>query len=587
MTGYSRDEVLGQPIHEHPVFDGDVDGSHAFWAYGHSEIREIPLRCKKGRSIELLASATARYGQDGRVDGVVCIGQDITERKNAERRLSEIIQRYQSLVDVSPDGVMVNCDNRVVFCNQAMARILGADSVDEVLGQSADHFNPPEDYQLILDRRERVRRGGSVGLRETVIVRLDGTRLATERIMAAINWEGENAFLVLTRDISQRKKAERQFRQVVESLHDGFVLYDADDRLVMWNDRWLENHKTTADMIRVGARFEDLLRANVARKLYPEAEGREEAFIEERLWHHRNPGAPLIRHLAGGRWIIIRGARTTDGGTFMINTDVTDIKDAENAAQQARLRAEAADSSKSEFLANMSHEFRTPLNAIIGFASVMESESFGPLGSAKYGNYAQYIKQSGQHLLSLINDILDLSKVEAGAVELHEERIDVAAAAEDAIRLVRDRARKDGLTLTLDMPAGLPALWADARKLNQILFNLLTNAIKFTKAGGQITLAVRCDPADGYRFAVADTGIGIAPENIPLVLSKFGQVDSSLTRRHEGSGLGLPLTKSLAELHGGDCNVESEVDVGTTVTIRFPAERIVRPEAAAADLPIA
>jgi PAS domain S-box-containing protein len=579
MTGYRREDILGQPIHAHEVFGGNGADPQAFWSLGvdrwHSEILEIPLRCKEGRSIDLLASATPRRDRSGAYDGVVCIGQDITERKNAERRLAETMQRYQSLVDMSPDGVVVTCGDRIVFCNQAMAAMLGANDPKQIVGRPLMEFNTPADWEVILQRREAVRRGEKVELRETILYRLDGSPIHAERTVAGINWEGEEAFLVLTRDITKRRNAERQVRQIVDSLQDGFVLYDAADRLVLWNDKWFELHKMSADIIGIGTRFEDLIRTNVARGLYPEAAGCEEAFVQGCIGRHREPGEPIVHRFAGGRWIIVREARTANGGTFTVNIDVTDIKNAERAAQEARLRAETADNSKSEFLANMSHELRTPLNAIIGFASVMEAESFGSLGSEKYNKYTQYIGQSGRHLLALISDILDLSKVEAGAEELHEEDIDVRMVSESVVRLVSDRAVKEGVRIALQAPAELPALRADARKLNQVLFNLLTNAIKFTREGGQVALALSCGPEGGHVFEVSDTGIGIAPENLPKVLSKFGQVDSSLTRRHEGTGLGLPLTKALVELHGGTFEIESEVDVGTTVTVRFPVGRIV------------
>jgi PAS domain S-box-containing protein len=590
MTGYGKEEVLGRPLHAHDVFGGDAADPNAFWSLGmdrwHSEILEIPLRSKAGRSIDLLASATARRDRSGINRGVVCIGQDITERKNAERRLAETMQRYQSLVDMSPDGVIVNCGERIVFCNQTMAAMLGADDPKQIVGRSVMGFNAPDDWEAVLERRKAVRLGETVGLRETILYRLDGSPVHAERTLGRINWEGEEAFLVLTRDITRRRNAERQLRQIVDSLQDGFALYDADDRLVLWNDKWFELHETSADIIAVGTRFEELVRSNVAHELYPQAAGREEAFVQECLDQHRNPDEPVVRRFAGGRWIIVREARTANRGTFTINIDVTDIKNAENKAQEARMRAEAADNTKSEFLANMSHELRTPLNAIIGFASVMDTESFGPLGNEKYREYTQYIGQSGRHLLGLISDILDLSKVEAGAEELHEEDIDVVAAAEAAIGLVSDRAAKEGVRITMESPAALPALRADPRKLNQVLFNLLTNAIKFTEKGGRVVLALRCGPESGHVFEVSDTGIGIARENLPKVLSKFGQVDSPLTRRHEGSGLGLPLTRALVELHGGAFDIESEVDVGTTVTVRFPPERIVAARAEPAQLPV-
>ncbi len=240
----------------------------------------------------------------------------------------------------------------------------------------------------------------------------------------------------------------------------------------------------------------------------------------------------------------------------------------------ARDQAEAASRAKSEFLASMSHELRTPLNAIIGFSEIMKYETLGPVGSVQYRGYAEDINDSGQHLLSLINDILDLSKVESGVDELIEENIEVPEVLESVLRLVQQRAENGGLELELDLPQDLPSLRGDQRKVKQILANLLTNAIKFTKPGGKVTLKVWCRVDSGFVFQIVDTGIGIAAENIPKALSQFGQVESSLNRNCEGTGLGLPLSKGLVELHGGYLDLQSQVGVGTTVTVRFPASRI-------------
>jgi two-component system cell cycle sensor histidine kinase PleC len=241
----------------------------------------------------------------------------------------------------------------------------------------------------------------------------------------------------------------------------------------------------------------------------------------------------------------------------------------------ARDQAEAASRAKSEFLATMSHELRTPLNAIIGFSEIMKSEMLGPVGSAQYLDYANDINYSGQHLLNLINDVLDLSKLEAGVDELQEEDVDIPEIIGAVTRLVRQRAEKEGVELELDVAEASLWLRADERKLKQILVNLLINAIKFTGEGGRVTLRTSCSADSGYVFRIIDTGIGMSPEDITKALSKFGQVDSDLNREYEGSGLGLPLAKALIELHGGSIEVQSQVGVGTAVTVRFPATRIV------------
>jgi len=242
----------------------------------------------------------------------------------------------------------------------------------------------------------------------------------------------------------------------------------------------------------------------------------------------------------------------------------------------ARDEAVAADRSKSEFLAAMSHELRTPLNAIIGFSEMMKIETLGPVGSPQYRGYASDIYHAGSHLLALINDILDLSKVESGADELHEDTISVPDFVESVVGLVRHRAHNGEVELKLEVRDDLSVLLADERKLKQILVNLVSNAVKFTEAGGTVTLRAWCRPESGFVFQVVDTGIGMAPEDIPKALSQFGQIDSDLNRKYEGTGLGLPLAKSLVELHGGYLDLQSAVGTGTTVTVRFPANRIVQ-----------
>jgi signal transduction histidine kinase len=212
----------------------------------------------------------------------------------------------------------------------------------------------------------------------------------------------------------------------------------------------------------------------------------------------------------------------------------------------------------------------------MGFSEVLKDEMFGPIGNTTYGEYAKDIHGTGQLLLALINDILDLSKVESGMDELNEEGIVIPGVIHTVLQLVQQRAENHGLKIKLESPENLPLLYADKRKLKQILVNLLTNAIKFTATGGMATLTVRCSSDTGYIFQVADTGIGIAPEDIPKALSQFGQIDGDLNRKYQGTGLGLPLTKALIEMHGGTLDVQSQVGIGTTVTVHFPVTRIKR-----------
>jgi signal transduction histidine kinase len=248
----------------------------------------------------------------------------------------------------------------------------------------------------------------------------------------------------------------------------------------------------------------------------------------------------------------------------------------------AKESAEAADRTKSEFLATMSHELRTPLNAIIGFSEVMLGEGFGPLGSKRYTEYAKDINQSGSHLLEVINDILEIAK--AGSRQtLAEEVVAVADVVNSACRLVAPRAEKAGLSLSVSIPADLPALRGDPRKIKQMLLNLLANAVKFTPKGGRVDVGAAAHPKRGLSIAIEDTGIGIAAENIAHVVRPFFQVDSTLGRRHEGTGLGLSLVDAVIRQHGGALRLDSKPGRGTVATINFPRERLVY---SAGDLPI-
>jgi signal transduction histidine kinase len=248
---------------------------------------------------------------------------------------------------------------------------------------------------------------------------------------------------------------------------------------------------------------------------------------------------------------------------------------------QARNEAATASRMKSEFLANMSHELRTPLNAIIGFSDIIMSETLGPVKNDTYRDYARDINDSGQHLLAIIGEVLDLSRIEAGRFELSEFMIDLREVAASCNRLMRERARTAGLDLAMDMPVNLPLVYADEIKIKQVLLNLLSNAVKFTARGGRIRMTA-CHAGDGgVVFAVADTGIGMRAEDIPVALEPFRQVDSLLARKYEGTGLGLPLAKSIVEHHGGRMWIESEPGKGTTVFFSLPAERSVTPRQAA------
>jgi PAS domain S-box-containing protein len=383
-------------------------------------------------------------------------------------------------------------------------------------------------------------------------------------------------------DITDRKRVEDAL-QDSQSLYDGlikvapvsiFVQSAADGKIVFVNDRGVE--------LLDAAHPDEVIGKSLLDFLHPDHRAQAQERIRRVL-----AGEP-VDQVVEGKVVRIDGmvidverslAACTYSGEPALQCvfyDITERKNGEQAIVTAQEDADLANRTKSEFLANMSHELRTPLNAIIGFSELIASESFGPLGNAKYCDYAQDISDSGKHLLDLINDILDISKVESGRMELVDENVDVADTIRSCQRMMAERARNAELKLTAEIDESTPSmLRADPRMLKQILFNMLSNAIKFTLPGGTVTIRAWHNLNSGYIIQVEDSGIGMDLDDIPKALSRFGQIDSEIGRKRQGTGLGLPLTKSLAELHGGSLDLQSEAGVGTTVTVRFPARRLV------------
>jgi len=282
------------------------------------------------------------------------------------------------------------------------------------------------------------------------------------------------------------------------------------------------------------------------------------------------------RQIVIERAVVQRTAELTraNASNVMLAKEIRQRKRVEEELRAAKEQAEVANRAKSEFLAMISHELRTPLNAVIGFSEMTVNELFGPVGE-KYREYSQDIRNSGLHLLSLINDILDLSKVEAKKFELDEQEVDIAAIIEDALCLVRTKAEKTGIEIKTEYAGALLLVYGDARSLKQIFVNLLSNAVKFTASGGRIVVGARIDSRGRLVATVADNGVGIAKRDQARIFQPFIQADSSIARKYEGTGLGLPLTKSLVEIHDGTLELKSKEGTGTTVKVTLPKERVI------------
>jgi two-component system, cell cycle sensor histidine kinase PleC len=415
--------------------------------------------------------------------------------------------------------------------------------------------------------------------------------------------EGGPHLIGIAVDITEQKtlvertvEADLRLRDAIETIPEAFVVWDAQNRLVLCNSNFQELHNLPDAAIEAGASYESVVAA-----------GRKPVVRSKVTSEGQIPGARTFEaQLDDGRWLHISERRTKDGGYVSVGTDITNIKlheeklmdsekrlmatvadlrhsqqklerQAEEVADLAekyaeeKTRAEEANQAKSKFLANMSHELRTPLNAIIGFSEIMESSMFGPLGSDKYGEYCRDIHQSGQYLLEVINDILDMSKIEAGRIRLDAEQIELEPFLNDAMRVVSGRANDKRLKLTARLGRGI-RLTADHRLLKQIVLNLLSNAVKFTPEGGRVTIRARAT-SGWVSISIADTGIGIPEEALARLGRPFEQVESQLTKSHQGSGLGLAIARSLTELHHGAMRIRSTPGIGTMVLLRLPIRR--------------
>ncbi len=379
------------------------------------------------------------------------------------------------------------------------------------------------------------------------------------------------------RELSEAReaKAKRQLLDAIESISAGFALYDSDDRLIVCNKEFSSAFPTVEKQIKPGVKFQEMLRryADTIEKFQFNEDARE-AFIQSRLGRFQRSSGSFEYSTPSGNWYRVTDSRTRDGGAVITHADITDSKIREMQLLAAKDEADSINRMKNEFLANMSHELRTPLNAIIGFSDMIESEMFGPIREPKYLEYVIDIKQSGMHLLEVISDILDFSKVESGTFVLDRNPVDLNEVVEASLRLVTPRAEEKNLRLSVNIAPDTPIILGDRRRIVQLVLNLLSNAIKFTLDGGQIETRAERNRVGDVELSVRDSGIGISAAHLEKIVDPFFQVDGTLARRHEGTGLGLTLCRMFAELHGGTLKISSEVGTGTVVTVRFPAELV-------------
>ena len=493
-------------------------------------------------------------------------------------------------------------DRDRLYWSRSMYEILGLQPRDCVLSHAdVAKLIHPDDRSLV-DIARSTSGGSAEQLDHTFRMRhADGHYVVMRaRVQITGGAQAPLHLIGIAMDVSEQQRlaqrsveADQRLFEAVESTSEAFVLWNRDGRLVMCNSKFQHIYGLPDEAVLPGADKQSVIAAAdrpVVKRTIAASDGPSHARSME-------------VQLADGRWLQINERATRDGGSVSVGTDITQLKRHQDrlresekrlmasigdlSASQGRLeekavelsdlnakylaekdRAEAANKAKSEFLANMSHELRTPLNAIIGFSEILQSGMFGPLGSEKYAEYADDINSSGKHLLGLINDILDMSKIEAGRLHLACERVDIAPLIEETLRLVAVQAGAKSITLESKISAGL-TLHADRRAIKQVLLNLLSNATKFTEDGGQILVRAR-KYSDAVTLTIEDTGIGIPRKYMKRIGQPFEQVQNQFSKSCGGSGLGLAISRALIALHGGAMKIRSTPDVGTIVSLRLP-----------------
>ncbi|CAK0779926.1 hypothetical protein CCP2SC5_90003 [Azospirillaceae bacterium] len=390
-------------------------------------------------------------------------------------------------------------------------------------------------------------------------------RLSHDGVLTSL-WSDATALL---ESEIERARLQSRMRDAIESLTDGFALFDANDSLDLHNTAYLERYGLPEDVSLLGKTHEEILRLGLHLGIYADAPSdpkQADAWLDALRQRHVNPNKPFELRLNNNRWLRVSETKTQDGGVVGTHSDITIEVETKN-------KAITSNQAKNSFMANVSHELRTPLNAVIGFSEMILQESFGPISQPEYIDFVQDIYDSGQQLLSIINDVLEMARIETGEHQLNQETVDLAELVLSCLSLVRARAMQAEIDISYVFEEEPFYLFADRRSCMTVILHLLSNAIKFTHSGGAARATLSRANDGGALFILSDTGVGIDPNVMDLIFEPFHQADGRLGREHGGIGLGLSISKALIDCHNGQLDIKSEVNVGTTVTVYLPPQK--------------
>jgi PAS domain S-box-containing protein len=553
------------PVRDHA--GRGLEQAHEQRATGH----DTAERAFTGRtSVDADTTAPAAREQPGlnRPSAIVTDWHPVRDAQPSPEQLRDIFHR--ELLDFGPALYLADRDGVVRWCNVAFRRIVempidGGQLME--LMRFRDIAEEVDQSRATVYREQRVKTGGAVHFLRSRHVPLFDSAGELTGFGGLLNLFAENT-------------AGVEDSSVIADRYADFLRLTAD---WVWETDALLNFVMVSQRVMnaVGRAPQELIGTNLMSLCASSSRANEVKKRFDRLSPFREQIFEMLDSEGRSKTFLLSAVPVFDRRDGSLQgyrgaaTDITELNRRENGLRAAKEAADVANMAKTQFLANMSHELRTPLNAIIGFSDVMRMEMIGPVGNPQYRTYIADIHSSALHLLGIINDVLDVSRIEAGKVQLMDGIVNLEEIFDSVLRLVRERQTEAGLSLTSELPARPPRLNADKRKLKQILINLISNAIKFTPSGGAITLSARVLETGALEIVIADNGIGIASDDIERVLQPFVQADSALHRKFDGAGLGLPLSRGLARLHGGELTLDSLPGRGTRAIVELPPERVI------------